>query len=161
MALQIAEALRAAHERDVIHRDIKPHNILITESGDVKVTDFGIARAASSSTMTRTGHILGTAHYISPEQAMGEPVGPASDLYSLGVVLYEMLTGELPFDADTPLGIAMKHVNGHLRPPQEREPRGPGRHKRHNGEAARQAPRGPLRERRRAHRGPRTRRRRP
>ncbi|HEX2739794.1 MAG TPA: Stk1 family PASTA domain-containing Ser/Thr kinase [Rubrobacter sp.] len=122
VALQMAEALRAAHDRDVIHRDIKPHNILITGSGDVKVTDFGIARAASSSTMTRTGHILGTAHYISPEQAMGEHVGPASDLYSLGVVLYEMLTGELPFDADTPLGIAMKHVNGHARPPKELDP---------------------------------------
>jgi len=122
VALQIAEALRAAHERGVIHRDIKPHNILITGSGDVKVTDFGIARAASSSTMTRTGSILGTAHYISPEQAMGEPVGPASDLYSLGVVLYEMLTGELPYDADTPLGIAMKHVNGRLRPPKEIDP---------------------------------------
>jgi eukaryotic-like serine/threonine-protein kinase len=122
VALQMAEALRAAHERDVIHRDIKPHNILITGSGDVKVTDFGIARAASSSTMTRTGHILGTAHYISPEQAMGEPVGPSSDLYSLGVVLYEMLTGELPFDADTPLGIAMKHVNGHVLPPQAINP---------------------------------------
>jgi serine/threonine-protein kinase len=106
----------------VIHRDIKPHNILITETGDVKVTDFGIARAASSSTMTRTGSILGTAHYISPEQAMGEPVGPSSDLYSLGVVLYEMLTGELPYDADTPLGIAMKHVNGRLRPPKEIDP---------------------------------------
>jgi beta-lactam-binding protein with PASTA domain len=122
VALQIAEALRCAHERGVIHRDIKPHNILITESGDVKVTDFGIARAASSSTMTRTGSILGTAHYISPEQAMGEPVGLASDLYSLGVVLYEMLTGELPYDADTPLGIAMKHVNGHLRPPKAIDP---------------------------------------
>src|SRR5215212_3025909 len=122
VALQIAEALRCAHERDVIHRDIKPHNILITDSGDVKVTDFGIARAASSSTMTRTGHILGTAHYISPEQAMGEHVGTASDLYSLGVVLYEMLTGELPFDADTPIGIAMKHVNGPVRPPQELNP---------------------------------------
>ena len=122
VALQIAEALKAAHERGVIHRDIKPHNILITDSGDVKVTDFGIARAASSSTMTKTGSILGTAHYISPEQAMGEPVGPSSDLYSLGVVLYEMLTGELPYDADTPLGIAMKHVNGHLRPPKEIDP---------------------------------------
>ncbi len=122
VALQMAEALRAAHERDVIHRDIKPHNILITGLGDVKVTDFGIARAAASSSMTRTGHILGTAHYISPEQAMGEPVGPASDLYSLGVVLYEMLTGELPFDADTPLGIAMKHVNGHLRQPRDLNP---------------------------------------
>src|SRR3712207_3364966 len=121
VALQIAEALCAAHERGVIHRDIKPHNILITESGDVKVTDFGIARAGSSSTMTRTGSILGTAHYTSPEQAMGEPVGPASDLYSLGVVLYEVLTGELPYDADTPLGIAMKHVNGYLRPPKRSE----------------------------------------
>jgi len=122
VALQIAEALCVAHEHGVIHRDIKPHNILITESGDVKVTDFGIARAASSSTMTRTGSILGTAHYISPEQAMGEPVGPASDLYSLGVVLYEMLTGELPYDAETPLGIAMKHVNGHLHQPKEVDP---------------------------------------
>lgn len=123
VALQIAEALQAAHKSGVIHRDIKPHNILITDSGDLKVTDFGIARAASSSTMTRTGLILGTAHYISPEQAMGEHVGPASDLYSLGVVLYEMLTGELPYDADTPIGIAMKHVNGHLRPPNEINPR--------------------------------------
>src|ERR671917_2800641 len=122
VALQIAEALRVAHDRGVIHRDIKPHNILITESGDVKVTDFGIARAASSSTMTRTGSILGTAHYISPEQAMGEPVGPASDLYSLGVVLYEMLTGVLPFDADTPLAIAMKHVNGYVRQPKDINP---------------------------------------
>src|SRR5918998_1353901 len=122
VALQIAEALRAAHERDVIHRDIKLHNILITGSGDVKGTDSGTGRAASSWRRTRTGHILGTAHYISPEQAMGEPVGPASDLYSLGVVLYEMLTGELPFDADTPLGIAMKHVNGHLRQPKGLNP---------------------------------------
>ena len=119
VALQIAEALKAAHDSDVVHRDIKPHNILITESGDIKVTDFGIARAASSSTMTKTGSILGTAHYLSPEQAMGDPVRPQSDLYSLGVVLYEMLTGELPYDAETPIGIAMKHVNGELRPPIE------------------------------------------
>jgi eukaryotic-like serine/threonine-protein kinase len=119
VALQIAEALKAAHERDVVHRDIKPHNILVTESGDLKVTDFGIARAATSSTMTRTGSIMGTAHYISPEQALGEPAGPQSDLYSLGVVLYEMLTGELPFDAETPIGIAMKHVNESPKPPSE------------------------------------------
>ncbi len=122
VAAQIAGALQVAHRNGVIHRDIKPHNILITDSGDIKVTDFGIARAASSSTMTRTGSILGTAHYISPEQAMGEPVGPASDLYSLGIVLYEMLTGELPYNADTPIGIAMKHVNGHLKPPMEVDP---------------------------------------
>ncbi len=122
VALQIAEALQAAHEAGVVHRDIKPHNVLVTEAGNVKVGDFGIARAASSSTMTRTGSILGTAHYISPEQAMGEPVGPQSDLYSLGVVLYEMLTGTLPYDAETSIGIAMKHVNGHLVPPKELNP---------------------------------------
>lgn len=125
VALQIAEALRAAHHAGVVHRDIKPHNVLVTASGDVKVGDFGIARAASSSTMTRTGSILGTAHYISPEQAMGEPVGPQSDLYSLGIVLYEMLTGNLPYDAETPIGIAMKHVNGYLVPPQAVNPEVP------------------------------------
>jgi beta-lactam-binding protein with PASTA domain len=122
VACQIAEALQAAHAKGVVHRDIKPHNVLVTSSGDVKVGDFGIARAASSSTMTKTGSILGTAHYISPEQAMGEPVGPRSDLYSLGVVLYEMLTGTLPYDAETPIGIAMKHVNGYLPPPKSLNP---------------------------------------
>jgi eukaryotic-like serine/threonine-protein kinase len=125
VALQIAEALRCAHRAGVVHRDIKPHNVLVTAAGDIKVGDFGIARAASSSTMTKTGSILGTAHYISPEQAMGEPVGPQSDLYSLGVVLYEMLTGTLPYDAETPIGIAMKHVNGYLVPPQEVNPEVP------------------------------------
>src|SRR3954447_4983731 len=118
VALQIAEALQGAHEAGVVHRDIKPHNVLVTESGDIKVGDFGIARAATSSTMTKTGSILGTAHYISPEQAMGELVGFPSDLYSLGVVLYEMLTGTLPYDAETSIGIAMKHVNGYLVPPR-------------------------------------------
>src|SRR5919112_844494 len=93
---QIADALGAAHERDVIHRDIKPQNVLVRASGGLKVTDFGIARAASAATSSASGAILGTAGYLSPEQALGEPVGPASDLYSLGVVLYEMLTGELP-----------------------------------------------------------------
>ena len=119
---QIAEALDAAHRHGVVHRDIKPDNILITESGDVKVTDFGIARAASSVKMTHSGIFLGTVRYVSPEQAMGEPAGPRSDLYSLGVVLYETLIGEPPYDADSPLGIAMKHVNGSLRSPQEIDP---------------------------------------
>src|ERR687893_207834 len=122
VALQIAEALRAAHQSGVVHRDIKPHNVLVTAAGDVKVGDFGIARAATTSTMTRTVSILGTAHYLSPGQAMGEPVGPQSDLYSLGVVLYEMLTGALPYDAETPIGIAVKHVNGYLVPPNQLNP---------------------------------------
>jgi serine/threonine protein kinase len=122
VALQVAEALGAAHGRGVIHRDIKPQNVMVGPDGDVKVTDFGIARASSASTMTGTSVIVGTAHYISPEQAMAEPVGPQSDLYSLGVVLYEMLTGELPYDADTPIGIAMKHVNDEPPSPRATNP---------------------------------------
>jgi serine/threonine protein kinase/class 3 adenylate cyclase len=122
LTLQMARALETAHERGVIHRDIKPQNVLLTESGEAKVADFGIARAASSSTMTRTGLVMGTAHYLSPEQALGEPTDPKSDLYSLGVVLYEMLSGELPHDSDTPMGIAMKHMKGELQPPKEVNP---------------------------------------
>jgi eukaryotic-like serine/threonine-protein kinase len=114
---QIADALGAAHERGVIHRDIKPQNVLVTASGDLKVTDFGIARAASAVTSSVSGAIFGTAGYISPEQALGKPVGPASDLYSLGVVLYEMLTGELPFAADNSIAVCMKHVNEPPCPP--------------------------------------------
>jgi serine/threonine protein kinase len=115
---QIADALGAAHERGVIHRDIKPQNVLVTASGDLKVTDFGIARSASAVTSSASGAIFGTAGYISPEQAMGEPVGPRSDLYSLGVILYEMLTGELPFTADNSIAVCMKHVTEPLRPPR-------------------------------------------
>ncbi len=114
VSVQILEALRFAHRRDVIHRDIKPQNIIIDGEGRVKVTDFGIARAGSASTMTEAGSILGTAHYLSPEQAQGQPVEAASDLYSLGVVMYEMATGKLPFDGDNPVGIAMQHA--HERP---------------------------------------------
>ena len=115
---QIADALGAAHEQGMIHRDIKPQNVLVTASGDLKVTDFGIARAASAVTNTASGAIFGTAGYISPEQALGEPVGPASDLYSLGVILYEMLTGELPFAADNSIAVCLKHVNEPPVPPQ-------------------------------------------
>ncbi len=125
LGLQIARALEAAHRRGIIHRDIKPQNVLLTEEGEAKVADFGIARAASSATVTKTGSVMGTAHYLSPEQVLGQPASPKSDLYSLGVVLYEMLTGELPYDAETSMGIAMKHVSGELRPPKEVNPNVP------------------------------------
>src|SRR5919202_764793 len=121
VALQIADALQAAHERGVVHRDIKPQNVLVTGAGDVKVADFGIARAASS-TATATGIVLGTAGYLSPEQAKGEPVGPRSDLYSLGVVLYEMLTGNLPYEADSAIAQAVKHISEPPRSPREANP---------------------------------------
>ncbi len=122
VAVQIVEALRFAHRRDVIHRDIKPQNIIIDNDGRVKVTDFGIARAGSASTMTEAGSILGTAHYFSPEQAQGQPVEAASDLYSLGIVMYEMSTGALPFDGDNPVSIAMKHVHDRPAAPKTLNP---------------------------------------
>jgi eukaryotic-like serine/threonine-protein kinase len=122
ISVQILEALRSAHRRDVIHRDIKPQNIIIDNDGRAKVTDFGIARAGSASTMTEAGSILGTAQYLSPEQAQGQPVEAASDLYSLGVVMYEMATGRPPFDGDNPLSIAMQHVHEHPIPPRNIAP---------------------------------------
>ena len=122
IALEIADALQVAHESGVIHRDIKPQNILLSATGEAKVADFGIARVASATTMTQAGSILGTVHYISPEQALGEPATPQSDLYSLGVVLYEMLTGALPYDAETPVGVVMQHVGGLARSPKDANP---------------------------------------
>ncbi len=110
IAIQIANALSAAHENGIIHRDIKPHNILITKDSTVKVADFGIARAVSSDTVVAGGSALGSVHYISPEQARGGFVDNSSDLYSLGVVLYEMLTGSLPFDGDNAVSIALKKL---------------------------------------------------
>lgn len=115
---QILQALQFAHEHKVIHRDIKPHNIVINGRGQVKVTDFGIARAGTSPAMTETGSIIGTAQYLSPEQAKGKAVEQSSDLYSLGVVLYEMLTGRVPFEGENPVAIALKHLSDEPVPPQ-------------------------------------------
>src|SRR6476620_7199863 len=109
-ARQILAALRFAHRHGIVHRDIKPHNVLVDGEGRLKVTDFGIARAGASQ-MTEAGSIIGTAQYLSPEQAKGASVDQTSDLYSVGVVLYELLTGVVPFSGDTPVDIAMKHIS--------------------------------------------------
>ncbi|MCA1728901.1 MAG: protein kinase [Actinobacteria bacterium] len=121
----VAQALGSAHERGMIHRDVKSQNILLAEAGTVKVADFGIARAATATTTSQSNLILGTAGYMSPEQARGGPVGPWSDLYSLGVVLYEMLTGELPYSAEDQVALATKHVNEPPRSPSEANPKVP------------------------------------
>ncbi len=110
-ALQILAALGAAHKRDVIHRDVKPQNVIVAEDGHLKVTDFGIARAGDDAGMTEVGSVIGTAQYLSPEQARGDDVTTASDCYSVGIVLYEMLTGRVPFDGDKPVAVAMRQVN--------------------------------------------------
>lgn len=117
IAIQIASALEMAHKNNIIHRDIKPHNIMITEDGVAKVTDFGIAKAVSNSTITAFGTTLGSVHYFSPEHARGGYTDSKSDLYSLGVVMYEMVTGKVPFDADTPVSIALKHMQEEPVPP--------------------------------------------
>ena len=118
LTIQILKAARFAHRRGVIHRDLKPHNVIVDSGDHVKVTDFGIARAGASD-MTETGSIMGTAQYLSPEQAQGHAVSAPSDLYSVGVVLYEMLTGRVPFDGESPVSIALKHVSEAPIPPSQ------------------------------------------
>jgi beta-lactam-binding protein with PASTA domain/predicted Ser/Thr protein kinase len=124
IVVQILRGARFAHRRGVIHRDLKPHNVIIDEEGRARVTDFGIARAGASD-MTLTGSIMGTAQYLSPEQAQGHMVSGASDLYSIGVILYELLTGVVPFDGETAVAIAFKQVSAQARPPSEVNPSAP------------------------------------
>ena len=122
IAYQICDALSAAHSNNIVHRDIKPHNIMITSDRRIKVTDFGIARASDGSTMTADHNILGSVHYISPEQAKGSVVDCKTDLYSMGVVMYEMLTGHVPFQGETPVAVAMMHINDTPVNPSEYNP---------------------------------------
>ncbi len=119
---QISDALDHAHHNEIIHRDIKPHNILIGRNGRVKVTDFGIARAATSSTITQTGSVVGSVHYFSPEHAKGTNTGEKSDLYSLGIVMYQMLTGRLPFLGESPISVALKHLQEDVEEPRKVNP---------------------------------------
>jgi serine/threonine-protein kinase len=121
-AIEIGRGLTAAHARKLVHRDVKPQNVLIDPDGRAKVTDFGIARSLEAKGMTATGRVLGTTDYVSPEQAMGEDVDERSDVYSLGIVLYEMLTGDVPYRAETQVGVAMKHVNEPMPDVQARRP---------------------------------------
>ena len=120
ICLQTAAALQAANHSGIVHRDIKPQNLLLAPDGTVKVTDFGIARAASLSTMTQTGALMGTPHYMSPEQARGQTPDIRSDLYSLGIVLYQMLTGQVPFQADIPLEVMRQHSEVQPTPVRQR-----------------------------------------
>ncbi len=122
IAAEIGSALAFAHRAGVVHRDVKPGNVLLTRAGNVKVTDFGIARAGTSDGLTQTGSVMGTATYFSPEQAQGLAVDGRSDVYSLGVVLYEMVTGVVPFTGDSPVAVAYKHVREEPMPPSQRNP---------------------------------------
>jgi serine/threonine-protein kinase len=122
IAAEMCAALEAAHAAGLIHRDIKPANVLLTGSGQVKILDFGIARMAHSAGLTQTGTLIGTAQYLSPEQGAGQSVGPAADLYAVGCVLYEMLTGAPPFTADSPAGLVYRHVHDQPAPPSARRP---------------------------------------
>ena len=120
LSKQIASALAFAHKNHIIHRDVKPHNVMITPNGTAKITDFGIAKAVNAATIVdNTDGIVGSVHYFSPEQARGGYVDEKSDIYSLGIVMYEMLTGQVPFDGDNPVNIALQHINAEMTPPSQ------------------------------------------
>ena len=121
LTIQVLRAARFAHRRGIIHRDLKPHNVIVDADGRAKVTDFGIARAGASD-MTQTGSIMGTAQYLSPEQAQGHAVSAASDIYSIGIMLYELLTGRVPFEGESAVTVALKQVNERPTPPSAYNP---------------------------------------
>ena len=120
--IQILRALQHAHEKGIVHRDIKPQNIMLLQDGTIKVTDFGIARFSRSETRTMTGKTIGSVHYIAPEQARGDLTDEKADIYSVGVMLYEMLTGRLPFEADNAVSVAMMQLQADPKPPREINP---------------------------------------
>ena len=122
IAIQIAKALECAHRNNIVHRDIKPQNILVTGEGLVKVADFGIAKATNEATITNTSKVIGSAHYFSPEQAKGSFVDFRTDIYSLGIVMYEMVTGKVPYDAESPVSVALKHIQEQVVPPRNLNP---------------------------------------
>ena len=143
-AIEIARALGCAHAHEIVHRDVKPQNVLLDPEGSAKVTDFGIARSLRDDGLTADGRVLGTTDYVSPEQALGHDVDGQSDIYSLGVVLFEMLTGDVPFHGENQISVAMKHVREDLPDIQAHPPRGLGHHRRGPGPDDRQGPRAPL-----------------
>jgi serine/threonine-protein kinase len=124
LAMQVCDGLGAAHDAGVIHRDVKPANVLVGAGDLVKIVDFGLAAATreAENRLTRTGHLVGTPHYMAPELIRGEEVGPAADLYSLGVLMYEMFTGKLPYDGDNPMNVLFRHLDGDAPPPTEIDP---------------------------------------
>ena len=142
-AIEIARALGAAHARGIVHRDIKPQNVLVDEEGSAKVTDFGIARSLDEDGLTADGRVLGTTDYVSPEQALGHDVNGQSDIYSLGVVLFEMLTGDVPFHGENQVSVAMKHVREDMPDVKEARPGGVGRARRGARPDDGQGPRAP------------------
>ena len=154
-AIEIARGLQAAHDRGIVHRDVKPQNVLLDEDGAARVTDFGIARSLADEGLTADGRVLGTTDYVSPEQALGHAVTPQSDVYSLGVVLYEMLTGDVPFHGENQVAVAMRHVREELPDVQAKRPEVSSALAAVVDRVDREGPRRPLRLRRRLHRRPR------